>query len=127
MSISGASVVRIELIDRGDPVAVDYNQAGLALDGAWHDLDLSAIVPADASWIYLRCTVTDATINRELAFRKDGNANTMAASKIHTQVANQMTEMSVLVPCSTTRVIEYRASAAIAAVGIVILGWIYGS
>lgn len=125
--LSGASVIRIELNDRGDPAAVDITQATMTLNNAWQDLDLSAIVPADAAWVLLRVQIQDATPGLTLHFRKDGNANAFAIPGIVVQVNGVSNEAEILVPCSAARVIEYRGSAAIATVNIVVLGWINGA
>ena len=127
MAISGASVIRIELNDRGDPAAVDINEATMTLNNTWQNLDLSAIVPADAAWVLLRAVINDPNIGRTLHFRKDGNANAIAIPGLVVQVVNQDREAQRFVPCSAARVIEYRGSAAIASVDIAVLGWINGA
>lgn len=127
MTISGVSVMRIELNDRGDPAAFDVTEATMTLNNTWQNLDLSAIVPADAAWILLRAVINDPNIGRTLHFRKDGNANAIAIPGLVVQVANQDREAQRLVPCSAARFIEYRGSAAIASVDIVVLGWINGA
>lgn len=127
MVISGASVVRIELIDRGDPAAFDANQASMTLNDAWQDLDLSAIVPAEAAWILLRSRIHGPDINAYLYFRKNGNANEINTPGQLTQAANVTIEAHILVPCSAARIIEYKGLASLTVVDITVLGWIFGS
>ena len=127
MAISGASVIRIELNDRGDPAAYDVTEATMTMDNAWHDLDLSAIVPADAAWILLRVSISDPNVARDLYFRKDGNVNGITSVGSVVQVTNIAVESEVLVACSAARVVEYKASAAIASIDIAVLGWINGA
>ena len=127
MAISGSSVIRIELNDRGDPAAWDLTEATMTMDDAWHDLDLSAIVPADAAWVLLRVLISDPNIDDSLQFRKNGNINTYAVSRVICQVANQNIEAELLVPCDAARVIEYLANAVITSINIVVLGWINGA
>lgn len=40
--------------DRGDPATSDWDEGDLTADGSWHDLSLSAIVPAGAALVLLR-------------------------------------------------------------------------
>lgn len=127
MTISGASVIRIELIDRGDLAAFDVTEATMTLNNAWQNLDLSAIVPADASWVLLRVQISDPNVGDNLYFRKDGNANAIATPGIVAQVADIINEAEILVPCSAARIIEYKGNAAITIVNIAVLGWICGA
>jgi len=127
MAISGASVIRIELNDRGDPAAYDFTQATMTLNNTWQNLDLSAIVPADAAWILLRVQISDPNINEKLYFRKDGNANAIVTPGIVVQAANIINEAEILVPCSAARIIEYKAGIALTVVNIAVLGWINGA
>lgn len=125
MGASGVSVFRIELADRGDPAAYDYTEAGLTMDNAWHNLDVSAIVVnPDASWVLLGVLLNDPNVGDNIMFRKDGNANAISMAGVIAQVANQDVFAQVLVPCSTSQVIEYRANAALASCDIVVMGWI---
>lgn len=119
------SVTVIQLQDRGDPAAYDFTEAALTMDGAWHDLDLSAIVAdPDGSWVLLRVVGNDATPGTTLQFRKNGNANAISAPGIVAQVNGVAVDAEILVPCSTTQVIEYMASAVWDSIDIVVLGWV---
>ena len=125
MGMGGCSVTVIQLADRGDPAAYDKTEADLTMNNAWHDLDLSAIVvDTDASWILLYVVLNDPNVGDNLIFRKNGNANAIAAPGLIAQVANQDISAEILVPCDTGQVIEYKANAALASCDIVVMGWI---
>ena len=125
MGISGISTTLIQLADRGDPAAYDYTEAGLTMDNAWHNLDVSAVVvDTDASWVLLGVLLNDPNVGDNIMFRRDGNANAISMAGVIAQVANQDVFAQVLVPCSTSQVIEYRANAALASCDIVVMGWI---
>ncbi len=126
MGISGlGSVTVIQLNDRGDPAAFDFTEAGLTMDNAWHDLDLSAIVAdPDASFVLLRVLAQDAAPGTTLHFRKNGNANAIAIQGLVCDVASQDMEGVFLVPCDVGQVIEYRASAAWDSIDLAVLGWV---
>jgi len=122
--ISGASVVRIELNDRGDPAAFDLTQAGMTMDNAWHDWDVSAIVGPDASWVLLRANVIHSSTPRQLMFRKNGNANLIAMATVQIHVADILHDAQFFVPCDVNGVIEYKMSAAADGINVAVLGWI---
>ena len=44
-------------VDRGPTPAADFDETGLTIDAAVHDLDLSAIIPAGATWVLLSVMV----------------------------------------------------------------------
>ena len=127
MGISGASVIRIELNDRGDPAAFDVTEATMTMDNTWQNLDLSAIVPADAAWILLRVNASCGNSDSDLYFRKDGNANAIATPGLKIQVSNFLLEAELLVACSAARIIEYKANRVFNSINIVVLGWINGA
>jgi len=125
MGISGISTTLIQLADRGDPAAYDYTEAGLTMNNTWQNLDvLAVVIDTDASWVLLAVLLNDPNVGDNIMFRKDGNANAIAMAGVIAQVANQDVFAQVLVPCSTSQVIEYRANAALASCDIVVLGWI---
>jgi len=126
MGLSGlGSVTVIQLQDRGDPAAVDFTQAALTMDNTWRNLDLSAIIAdPDASFVLLRVTLNDLNVARALHFRRDGNANAIAIQGLRVLVSGEDHEGVFLVPIPATQIVEYRASAAIADVGITVLGWV---
>ena len=125
MGISGISTTLIQLADRGDPAAYDFTEAGLTMNNTWQNLDLSAIVvDTDASWVLLGVLLNDPNVGDNIMFRKDGNANAISMAGVIAQVANQDVFAQVLIPCSTSQVIEYRANAALASCDIVVMGWI---
>jgi len=127
MVIHGGGVIRIELIDRGDPAITDLTQAAMTMDGNWYDWDMSAVVPADATWVLLRVNIQDAFVPRPLNFRKNGNVNLQTIPGLVNQVVNKNYEAELLVPCDDAQIIEYMAPGAIALIEIIILGWICGS
>jgi len=115
---------RKNLADRGDPSAIDYDQNTLISNGLWQNLDLSALVPPGATAIVLRVGVLDGTTGIYVAFRKNGNINTISAHYIYTQVANVPRRRSMTIFCDTDRVIEYVATNTTwTMIEIVVLGW----
>lgn len=94
-------------VDRGDPASYDWTQATLIQDGAWHDLDCSAIVPADAKTILFRVYLRHPLINKDFYIRTKGNANYVNIFMQRTQVANISIVEDAVVACDTNRKVQY--------------------
>lgn len=97
-------------VDRGDPAAQDYTAADLTTDGTWHDLDLSAIAPANAGFINILLALKDNAVNSTFELRNKGNVNVINRPVLNTQVANVITYHEYIVPCDTNQVIQYKAT-----------------
>lgn len=112
------------LTDRGDPASVDVAVGSLTTDGSWHDLDLSSIVPAGASFVVLYVELKDDAASSSILFRKNGNSNAMNVGAITTQVANILTRGDIIVACDSNRVIEYLTSnLTFDTINITVKGW----
>jgi hypothetical protein len=119
--------------DRGDPVAYDKLKADLSFDAAWHNWDLSAIVPSGAKSVLLGVVVQIAAGAGStcISFRKDGNANAVNVASCGgtgDPVSVEERRDDVVVALSAARVIEYYCHAAAANydyVGIVVRGWFF--
>ncbi len=94
-------------VDRGDPAAHDFIKTDFTRDGAWHELDLSGIVPAGAKAVSLALTIRSSTVMALCKFRTKGNANEINRSMAWTQVANIWVGNDLVVPLSSDRKIEY--------------------
>lgn len=107
--------------DRGDPAAVDYTEATLSLDNAWHTLDLSAIVGAIACLVHLRLYVFHASI-AYFFVRKNGNTNEFNAGQL-TNPANAFDSDDLFVQSDDDGKIEYKGSAGITSLDVTVAGW----
>lgn len=96
-------------VDRGDPSVYDYAKTDLTLDGAWHDLDLSSIVPAGAKAVFIVGHVEGNGIDWTIMFRKKGNTNEVNHGGMETIRANVERHRSSIVALDTNRVIQYKA------------------
>ena len=118
------SYLRPSFVNRGDPNANDFTHATMTADDAWHDMDLSAIVPAGAKSVYLKLTVVATTTQRYVIFRKNGNSNEYAAPTVRTQVANAVNDASFIVALDANRRVEYKCSnVAWTGIYVLVLGW----
>jgi len=111
-------------IDRGDPAAWDYAAGDFTKDGNWHELDVSAIVPAGATAVLLKYEFQGVAVDTTFEFRKDGNANAYNTAKIRAVIAGVVHYCDCVCPISTDRKLEYRQTGnPIININVVIKGW----
>jgi len=107
--IRNAMKGRVQMyVDRGDPSAYDYAKTDLTIDGAWHDLALSAIVPAGAKAVFIVGHLKGASADWAIMFRKNGNTNEVVHGGMETLRANVERHRSSIVALDTARTIEYK-------------------
>lgn len=94
-------------VDRGDPADYDFVSAVLTKDGAWHELDLSSIVPLNAKGVALSVRAANDYIDKTVMFRKHGNVNLVAVSRFANQVARAFYETDCQCPLDDDRKIDY--------------------
>ena len=110
--------------DRGDPAAVDFGIGDLTVDGAYHTLDLSSIIPSDSKAVLLRVKVIDDAVGGVgVGFRKNGNSNSANVAICIPQVANIPIEYTPIVICDSSQIIEYVVGTGLTVIDITILGW----
>jgi hypothetical protein len=111
-------------IDRGDPAASDFVVGALTTDGAWHDLDISAIVPSNAKAVLIRMSALTTTAQRVITLKKKGNTNSFNGSRMYTQVVSALITGDFVCPIGTDGLLEYLATNAIwSTLSIVVKGW----
>lgn len=112
--------------DRGDPSSADVTQASMTFDATWRDIDLSSVLPSGAVAAFIKVTIVCNTANKALQFRKKGNSNAINTSEIDSQVINVTHSADLLVPCDTSRFIQYNGAsgATWSSVSITVKGWL---
>lgn len=111
-------------LDRGDIAALDYTQATLTQDGAWHSLDISSIVGAGRRLVLLRVRVLDGEVGKKGAFKTNGDVNAVNSSEIYTHVANVINEADMWVFTDTAGIIEYLFSNVVfTSILVAVRGW----
>jgi hypothetical protein len=96
-------------VDRGDPATVDWDESTLTIDGAWHDLDLSSIVPVGAVAVVLHVTAYNDTSFLWLAFRKKGNTRAWNSGSIY-GFSDIPSACDLVVSLDSNRMIQYMGS-----------------
>lgn len=109
----GAKITQPKLrsIDRGDPGSDDFVLGDLTTDGAWHDLDLSAIVPAAAKEVKIKIIIQDDLVNGYFEVSTKGHSNIENVGVMRVQVANQKLSAQWTIPFNNyPQIIQYKAS-----------------
>jgi hypothetical protein len=110
-------------IDRGDPSDHDFQLIDFTRDGAWHELDLSAIVPAGVSCVSARISISGNSSQQGFAIRKHGNSNDLNVSYTATQWGSVPIHEDIIFACDTNRIIEYRSNVNLTTINLTIKGW----
>lgn len=107
--VQNQNYLTTSFIDRGDPAAKDFTRADFTTDNAWHDRDLSAIVPANAKGVCMRVAIKADVINAYFYLKEKGNVIDANIVSRRTLVANVAHEMSAVCALDENRKIEYKA------------------
>lgn len=97
-------------IDRGDKAAYDWLTAFFTKDGAWHTLDLSAIIPTNTTGVLLTCEAQTVLISQILLLRPRATSGLSNFSGIVTQIANVPQKFDFSLAIGDNRTIEYFAT-----------------
>lgn len=111
-------------IDRGDIASNDFEIGDLTLDGNWHDLDLSGIIPTGK--LFVKFTVVGRSIaaGRYMQFKVDGYENVINIENHVTQAANIYYAVVLWLISDNTQKIQYRfENATWNVANITVLGW----
>jgi len=112
-------------VDRGDPDAFDFTVASFTRDGAWHDLDLSSVVPSGASWVYVVGRIDANSADQAFVLRKKGNTNAYNTRTARVVTGLYWAHLHAWLPLDANRTIEYLASSAqVTEISLVVAGWI---
>lgn len=97
--------------NRGDNTPNDFTTGDFTLDGAWHDLDLSGIVPEDSKCVNLKVNVRASIVDNRFDIRQNGNVNTANLLSVWTQVKDRRIGGVFPVNVDSARIVEYRGTA----------------
>jgi hypothetical protein len=118
----------LSYVNRGDPTIVDKSLGNLINDGAWHDLDLSAICGAGKRLLVLQANVAGGVGSGIVQFKQKGITHNINVVAILTKAGyNEIKD--VLVQTNASGVIQYYISsgATIGACDLCVRGWFDGA
>lgn len=115
----------VNITSRGDATAYDFSVGDLTTNGTKQELDLSALVPTEAAFVYLRCRIKDGSIDQGMEFYSNIFTGNYSQFRVITQVANQAIEGNGWVPLDGNRKIAYTgANTAFTEISLVVVAWV---
>lgn len=112
-------------IYRGDPASTDVEKADFLVDGAFHNLDLSSIVPAGAKLVLFTLTLKSDAASKYTYWKMKGQTNNANRTTARTQSAGIIISYDCQVFLSEDRMLEYRIQAALwITISLTVKGWI---
>jgi len=110
IKLKGIAMAQLTYVPRTvDPGAWDFTEADLTRDDAWHDLDCSGIVPANAVGIVLSARLSLTATARSVWFSHPDQRSDFLAAEIRTVISNVRLIDLLTVPCDADRKISYKA------------------
>ena len=110
--------------DRGDLATADYESAALTKDGAWHDMNISAIVGKGQKLVLIRGYLNDNAGGKKGQLKTKGYTHDFNVARCVTQVANKTCESNLWVYTDANGVIQYYFDTATwNAINLNIRGW----
>lgn len=97
-------------VDRGDANDHDFRKVNLTTDGAWHDLDLSNIIPIGTKLVAMRVSFASAPVAFFGIFRTKGATFAYNAATNRTQVSGIFVDADLFVAPDSNRKVEYKFS-----------------
>ncbi len=110
-------------VDRGDLAAHDWTQATLTIDSAYHDLDLSGIIPLGTKLVLFRVRMSDDVTAQGFNLKTKGDVNEINRVESNTQVANIYIADDKFVVPDANRKVEYKITTGVNNVYLNVGGW----
>jgi len=97
-------------VDRGDFGAYDFDNTDFTADSQWHDLDLSAIIPANAVVVFFSVYMKNPSQQASIIFRKKGYVNELNIARQYTPDVDESIVGNFFVPVGSDGIIEYKTT-----------------
>lgn len=102
----------------------DWGLGDLVMDGAWHVLDTSALVPAGAIAIAWRLVVLATALGKFMMVAENGSSDGAKRGMCRANTTGWYYESCPIVQCTSARTVQYYLSAAgISNYGMTVMGW----
>lgn len=108
--VDAEGYLKSAFVDRGNVNVPDWQAGDLTRDSAWHDLDCSPIVPADATGVLLRVAYMSTSITRNLRFRNKGVTGWPNTVECRVVAANVAHHEDKIVAIDENRLAQYFVS-----------------
>jgi len=115
-----------KFVNRGDSADVDFTMPFWIIDSAYHDLDLSTIIPINTVAVLARLLINCTFNTGYVKFRTKGQTNDYNRTRLRMQVASVMNEADIWLLPNSARLCEYYVQnvGTWSEIGLTIRGWI---
>jgi len=114
----------VKYVDRGDPENYDFVYTDLIRDGAFHDLDLSGIIPKGRPLLIVRLSLRTGTGIGSVWFKPKGMTYDKNSSTVYTQLQDVIYSLDISVYPNADGFIEYYVSGDVFnIINIIVRGW----
>lgn len=111
-------------VNRGDPTSDDFAIGDFTLDGMKHDLDLSSIVPENASGVVFILTIKSDATGDWCFWLPSEHIRAYNGSRRRTQVANIIVSADFTLPIGPSRNLKYEFKVANwEIINVTVKGW----
>lgn len=105
--VSDQNYLQTSYVDRGPLGSYDWETGDFTKDGAWHDLDLSAIVPAGTKAVAFSLRIKTPIVNKLFILKPKGLGPAWYFAGAVTQIADMAQYLDLCCACDVNRKIEY--------------------
>jgi len=105
-------------------LAWDFEDTDFTKDNAFHDLDLSGIVPANAKAVMLEMSIVDGVADTYFKLREKGRTDIYACPAVWNPAINVHAQREAIIPVTSDGLIQYQVSVGVTDTLVAILGWI---
>lgn len=95
-------------VDRGHHPAHDFTFGDFTVDNAWHNLDLSGLVPENAKGVNLHCVGSSTNAGEIIYVKPPSHTATFASCSLRSQVAGVHNCFRRFFALDSNRILEYR-------------------
>lgn len=114
----------IGYFDRGDVGDFDWEIGDFTKDWAWHDLDLSSIIPEGTRQVKFSVLILTGLTNRSFQIREKGNVGVVNRSAVWSSAASKYIETQHFVTPDAGRKVQYRVTAGFTGtLSVTVTGW----
>ena len=98
----------MQYIDRGDLAIADFGTGSFTVDGAYHDLDLSSIIPAGTVLALASVLLKNSSAGKQITFRQKGFTNEVNISRRYSFLAAVAQGYDLWLRPDVNGIIEYK-------------------